>query len=88
MAWPLYLGMEDIQSLPDVVREVLRRIADLQEEGRSLTPFITPSLGRPGPLPLLGPLLPVFQPEWATLKHRLSFGALAATLTPRSSGLR
>lgn len=41
MAWPLYLGMEDIQSLPDVFHELLWRIADLQEEEMSLTPFIT-----------------------------------------------
>lgn len=29
---PAYLSMEDVQSLPNVVREVLGRIVSLQEE--------------------------------------------------------
>lgn len=32
-----YLSMEDVQSFPDVVREVLRRIAGLREKERSNT---------------------------------------------------
>lgn len=37
MTLPPYLSMEDVQSLPNVVCEVLERIAGLQEEETSNT---------------------------------------------------
>lgn len=52
--------MDDVQGLPDVVREVLGRIVSLQEEEMPITVCQT------GVAPLLGPLLAVFQPEWVT----------------------
>ena len=41
---PSYLSVEDVQSLPNVVHEVLRRVADLRAEATSLSPVTTQSL--------------------------------------------
>ena len=41
---PSYLSVEDVQSLPNVVHEVLRRVADLRGEATSLTLVTTQSL--------------------------------------------
>lgn len=41
---PSYLSVEDVQSLPNVVHEVLRRVADLRAEAMSLSPVTTQSL--------------------------------------------
>lgn len=78
---PLYLSMEDVQGLLNVVCEVLGRIVNLQEEEMSKTIRHPLSL-QTRATPLLGPLLPVFQPEWATLKRRF-----ASKPTPWSLGL-
>ena len=82
-----YLSVEDVQSLPDVAGEVLGGVAELQEEETSLTPFITRSLCRPGPPPLLGP--PSFLHFSHSGKHQnteLPFGAPASAPIPQSSG--
>lgn len=44
MRHPSYLSVEDVQSLPNVVHEVLRREADLRGEATSLSPVTTKSL--------------------------------------------